>query len=370
MEKISIRSTFILSILAIISIALFTLVETTKKNTEQDWYKEKIAASELAELAMCHLKNVRYKNLVYVDNINDPNETGLIGAEYTPITTGTGSLPIKLSTTNPNFAGVIVQLLKDAGLNEGDQVAVGMTGSFPAMNIATLAALQTLKIKPILITSVTASSWGANDPENTWVDMESELNRSNIFNTTSVYSSIGGNSDIGRALSLEGREMIETAIRRNHISFLNTGSLSGNIKKRMEIYENMATKPIKAYINVGGGIASIGSDANGDALNQGTNLHVKLKTFNEKQGVMYEMAKKDIPIINLLNIEKIIKKYELPMEPIPLPKIGKGKLYHAYKYQVPIVAVSLLILISLLLGIIYIDKKQHALGNEIVKTNS
>ena len=369
MEKISIRSTLVLSALAAVSIALLVLVESTKKNVKEDWFNEKIRASNLSKKAMDHLKAVHYKNEIFVNNINDPNETGLIGEQYTPITTGSGSLPIKMSTTNPNFAAMVVQLLKESGVEEGDEVTVCMTGSFPALNISTLAALQTLRIKPIIISSVTASSWGANDPHYTWLDMEHELYKSRIFKFKSVASSIGGNADIGRALSLEGRDMVKEAIRRNGIKFLNKGSLQGNIERRLTLFDENAKK-IKLFINIGGGVASLGSDINGEKFKNGVSLNVKLKDFVDKKGVMFEMAKKGLPIINLLNLESLMKKYELPMEPIPIPEIGKGKLFYAYKYQVSIVALSLFILIALLLGIIYIDKKQHALGNEILKTNN
>lgn len=370
MKNISIRSTFVLSVIGIISIGLFALVERTKKNRLEDWNQEKISASQLSKKAMDHLKNINIKDQVFIDNINDPNESGLIGVEYTPITTGTGSLPIKLATTNPNFAAVIVQLLKEAGLKEGDCVAMCMTGSFPAMNISALAALQTLKIKPIIITSITASSWGANDPENTWVDMESELNSCGILKNKSIASSIGGNMDVGRALSLEGRQMVKDAIFRNNIPYLNTGSLYGNTQKRMQIFKEKSPKPIKAFINIGGGVASIGSDANGEEIDQGANLEVKLKDFTDKKGVMFEMAKKGLPIINLLHFEKLLEKYNLPLEVTPIPEIGKGKIYKSIKYQIPIVSLSLTILIALLLIIVYADKKQHALGNEIIKTNN
>lgn len=369
MEKISIRSTLVLSALAGVSICLLILVESTKKNRKEDWFDEKIEAAQLSERAMNYLKKVHFKNEIFVDNINDPNETGLIGEQYTPITTGSGSLPIKMSTTNPNFAAMVVQLLKDAGLKERDEIAVCMTGSFPALNVSVIAALQTLKIKPIIVTSVTASSWGANDPNFTWLDMEHELYESGIFSHRSSASSIGGNSDIGRALSLEGRDMIEDAIWRNQIKLINEGSLQGNIEKRLQLFEKN-TNEVKAFLNVGGGVASLGSDLNGQKIKNGTNFNVKLKEFIDKKGVMFEMAKKGLPIINLLNLESLMKKYELPMEPIPLPEIGKGKLYFAYKYQVSIVAFSLLTLIAMLLGIIYLDKKQHALGNEIIKTNN
>jgi len=367
MAKISIRSTSVLSILALLAIGLLYIVETTKKNVKEEWYTEKIAASRLTQKALLHLKNERFENVDFVDNINDPNETGLIGEQYTPITTGSGSLPIKASTMNPNFGGMIVQLLKDAKLKKGDKVAICMTGSFPGLNVAALAAIQTLGIKPIIISSVTASSWGANDPEFTWVDMEHELVEDKIFTNHSIAASMGGNLDIGRALSGEGRDFVVAAIQRNHLPFINTGSFEGNIAKRMQLFNHH--KNIKAFINIGGGVASNGSDLNGDAIRAGYHETLKLKDFPDKKGVMFEMAKRNIPIIHLKNIEQLMNTFDLPMEPIPLPEIGKGKLYYSLKYQVGIVGISLFFLVGLLLVTIYLDKKQHALGNEIIKTN-
>ncbi len=370
MAKISIRSTSVLSILAALAIVLLYFSETTKKNVKEDWYTEKIKAAQLTQKALKHLKEERFENVDFVDNINDPNETGLIGEQYTPITTGSGSLPVKSSTMNPNFGAMVVQLLKDANLKKGDQVAVCMTGSFPGLNVATLAALQTLEIKPIIISSVTASSWGANDPEFTWADMQTELNKDGIIRSHSIAASIGGNSDIGRALSLEGREMVELAIKRNHIPTINTGTVEGNIKKRMDLFSSHSKgKQLAAFINVGGGVASLGSDANGEAIAPGVNETIKLKDFPDKKGVMFEMARNKVPVIHLLNVQKLMDKYELPLEPIPLPKVGEGKLFYSLKYQVGIVGIALFILVGLLLTTIYIDKKQHALGNEILKTN-
>jgi len=367
MAKISIRSTSVLSTLALLAIGLLYIVETSKKNVKEAWYSEKIAASKLTQKALLHLKNERFENVDFVDNINDPNETGLIGEQYTPITTGSGSLPIKASTMNPNFGGMIVQLLKDAKLKKGDRVAICMTGSFPGLNVAALAAIQTLGIQPIIISSVTASSWGANDPEFTWVDMEHELFEDKIFTNHSIAASIGGNLDIGRALSLEGRELLETAIKRNHLEYINTGNIDGNIRKRLAIFKRYTG--IKAFMNIGGGVASNGSDINGDAIRAGYHETLKLKDFPDKKGVIFEMAKHKTPIIHLKNVQQLMDTYNLPLEPIPLPEIGKGKLYYSLKYQVGIVGVSLFFLVGLLLVTIYLDKKQHALGNEIIKTN-
>lgn len=365
LKDISIRSTWVLSVVAILSVLLLISTENTKVIKEEDWYREKIDAAKLAQKAMRYLKNARFKNQFFIDNINDPNETGLVGEEYTLITTGNGSLPVKMSCLNPNMAAMVVQQLKDAGLEKGDQVGVCLTGSFPGLNICTYAALQTLGIKPIIISSVTASSWGANDPEFTFLDMESSLFKAGIFSIKSNSASIGGNSDVGRALSRDGRTLVKEAISRNNLHLINTGSLVGNINERIEKFKS---KNIKCFINIGGGIASTGSERNGLSISSGLNENTKLNKFIDKRGVMFEMARQNIPIIHLLKIEELLTKYDLPVEPIPLPNIGEGKLFKAKKYQIGLTSASLGFLIILLLAIIYIDKKQHALGKEILKT--
>ena len=61
MNKISIRSPLILSILGVLSIAFFLIIENTKLEKETDWYDEKIEASRLAKTAHQILKDTRFK---------------------------------------------------------------------------------------------------------------------------------------------------------------------------------------------------------------------------------------------------------------------------------------------------------------------
>ena len=164
----------------------------------------------------------------------------MIGQEYTLVTTDRGYIEAKLSTTNPNFAAVIVQLLKDAAISDGEYVAVAMTGSFPALNISVLAALEPLNLNPIVITSVGSSNYGANDPYFTWLDMEDILYKSKIFQSKSVAASMGGGLDVGRGLSPEGRDLIVKAIERNKVEFINEKLLENSIAGRLEIYDEAA----------------------------------------------------------------------------------------------------------------------------------
>ncbi|MCD4734587.1 MAG: poly-gamma-glutamate system protein, partial [Bacteroidales bacterium] len=335
-------------------------------DAKQEWYEEKLEASQLALTAANYLKNFRLEHGVFIDVINDPNQTALIGQEYTLITTDRGYIESKLSTTNPNFAAVIVQLLKDAGLEEKDNVAVAMTGSFPGLNIAVLAALETLKLKAITITSVGSSNFGANDPYFTWLDMEDILFRSNIFQSKSVAASIGGGHDVGRGLSPEGRNLIIEAINRNNIDFINEKYLEKSIERRLEIYDSVSDgQPVDAFINIGGGIASLGNTINGKLIPPGLTELLPMRNFPVR-GVIIQMGQREIPIIHLLNISKLTAAYSMPDSPVPLPEPGEGGIFVQKKYSVVVTAIATLILVVVILLVYFSEKKHHRLGTDVV----
>ncbi len=366
LNKISIKSVWILSFLAILSLTAFMIAEKFKIYEKDKWYDDKLAASKLAEQARNALKNFRLQNAVFIDNVNDPNETGIIGQKYSPITTDRGLLTAKLSTTNPNFAAVVVDLLKKANLKKGDKIAIALTGSLPALNIATIAAVQTLGLDPIIISSIGSSNWGANDPEYTWLDMERILFDAGIFKEISIAASMGGGSDIGRGLSPEGRRMLKEAVQRNQIPLIYDESLSNNIEQRMVLYEkDAANQPIKAYINVGGGIASLGSSLNGDMIPTGLSMQLPDKNY-PIYGTMLKMAKRGIPIIHLQNLASLMKEYGLENNPYPLPIPGEGRMYSTLKYNYYLILALAGFLVCLIGFFVYHDRKNNQLGSEII----
>ncbi|HCV43705.1 MAG TPA: poly-gamma-glutamate system protein, partial [Bacteroidetes bacterium] len=277
-----------------------------------------------------------------------------------------GDIDAKLASTNPNFAGVVVELLRQIGVKEKDHVAVAMTGSFPAINIAVLSALETLKLIPIVITSVGASNWGANDPQFTWLDMERLLENKNIFHTRSIAASIGGGGDVGRGLSPEGRGMILQAIKRNNVDLLDQEHVEESIDRRLELYEKHSKgRPIKAYINIGGGIASLGTVVNGEIIPSGLSKQLPVKNYPVR-GVIIEMAKRGIPIIHFYNIRQMWKDYELPIDPVPLPEPGSGGIFVRVKYNVLVTWIAVAALSGMILIAWYIDRRKHRLGTEAV----
>lgn len=362
--NLSAGSKTVLSVIALLSLMAFLAVEYGKEDVKLKWYDQKIEASKLASEAAAYLKEFRMRKGVFVDIINDPNETALIGQDLTTITTDRGFIEAKLTATNPNFAAVIVDMLKEAGLEKNDVVAIAFTGSLPGLNIAVQSAVQTLQLKPIIITSVGASNWGANDPDFTWLDMESLLFRAGIFKNKSVAASIGGGLDRGRGLSPEGRQIITDAIRRNNIEFINEEHLENSIQKRMDVYNHYREKKkIKAFINVGGGISSIGSVENGKYIPTGLSTILPMKNYPVR-GVMIQMAENNVPIIHLLNINKLAIKYGLPINPIPLPRAGEGEIFIQKRYSV-LLTLGVTIFLVLSIGFVFfMERKRHQLGTE------
>jgi poly-gamma-glutamate system protein len=370
LNNFSAGSKTVLSVLSLLALMAFLAVEFGKIDVKLKWYNEKLEASRLAQDASNYLKEFRLSKGIFVDAINDPNETALIGQDITPITTDRGYIEAKLTSTNPNFAAVIVEMLKEAGLEKNDYVAIAFTGSLPGLNIAVLAAVQTLQLKPIIITSVGASNWGANDPYYTWLDMERLLYDKKIFTNKSVAASIGGGLDIGRGLSPEGRQLITDAVKRNNVEFINEEYLENSIIKRMELYQRFSEKgKLKAFINVGGGISSLGSTENVKFIPTGLSMSLPMMNY-PLRGVLIRMAEESIPVIHLLNINQLAVKYGLPISPSPLPLPGEGEIFIQKRYSVTLSIIATLFLSFSVALVFFMERKRHKLGTELLPLQS
>ncbi|QQS37916.1 MAG: poly-gamma-glutamate system protein [Ignavibacteriales bacterium] len=366
MYQFSAKSKRVLGVITLLSLVGFLAVENGKVDAKRKWYDQKLEASKLAKRCSDHLKEVRLQKGVFIDPINDPNETALIGQDITQITTDRGYIESKLTSLNPNFAAVIVEMFKEAELKQNDAVAIAFTGSIPGLNIAVLSAVQTLKLKPIIITSVGSSNWGANDPYFTWLDMEKSLYDAGIINFRSVAASIGGGLDRGRGLSPDGRKFIEEAITRSNVTFINEEFLDKSINKRMEIYNDQKkNNPVKAFINVGGGIASLGSTENAQFISTGLNESLSIKNFPSK-GVIIKMAEQNVPIIHLMNVTSLAERYGLPVSPKPLPEPGQGEVFVKRQYDLTLTYAVTAVMSVIIIVVFVMERKRHKLGTEEV----
>ena len=368
----AIQKTSTLVILSAIALVSFVVSINSTTIDISPSYDMKIKAANLMKESMVELKNVRMEAGIFIDDENDPNETGLVGSPFSLITTDEGDLDAKLTTLDPNFSAGMVELMLRMNLQKGDTVAILLTGSMPGANIAVLTAANAMGLIPVVITSVGASQWGANHADFTWLDMESILFNNGLINSRSVAASVGGRNDMGRLLSPAGREIIISNIENYNIPLIRKNRLAENIDERMKLFEsfNKITN-YSAMINVGGGVASLGTSFNSKLLpagiiNRSDVVNISIRDGGI-EGVLAKFAKKNVPVLHVLNIKSLTEQLGMPFAPIPIPEVGSGVLYAEEKYNILIATVCLFIVCGLVFGVGYQSKqkiKEHLIDHE------
>ena len=313
--------------LSLLSLAVFSLSKFIPSTAESVKDKDMLKASTIMARAIQSLRDCAGRRGRGGLNKDDLNQTGLIGLENSALTTSLGNLEAKRTSTNPNFAGLVVHLLKKAGVGRGDTVAVGASSSFPALIVATLSAARALELRPLVISSVGSSQWGANDPKFTWLDMSECWRKSGIFDYSPLAVAWGGANDTGMDMPEEDRALLAEKMRKSGRVLLEQPDLAANVRTRMKIYEDGAgAARIKAFINIGGSWANLGTDSMVLRLKPGLNDRVGMPV-PQRRGVIHEMALRKIPVIHLLYMKGLAEQYGLPWDPVPLPRPGDGRLY-------------------------------------------
>ena len=171
---------------------------------------------------------------------------------------------------------------------------------------------------------------------------------------------MGGGNDIGIGLSQNGRELLRSAAERNDVPLIEEADLIQSINKRMEIFGSIDS--YKAYVNIGGGVASLGHQWNGDIIEPG--YHHRLEPKNYPGIGVINYFGTETSVIHLLKLEKLIEIYGLPLAPNPLPPVGVGKVFMEARYNLKITIASLAIIALLLAAVFRLDKTLFKLSQE------
>jgi poly-gamma-glutamate system protein len=314
-------------IAGIISLAAYTALLFFSHHRAVPQSDEILEAARLVDKAITVIRNYCAQSAIEIDKTIDPNQTGLIGPEYTELTTTVGNLEAKRTTTNPNMAGLLVHLLYQAEVKPGDTIAVGCSASFPALMVASLAAAKAMDVKPVIIISLGASSYGGTKPAFNLLDIYELLLGKGIFSVKPAAVSLGGGKDIGLNFEPELLEQLLEQIQSSGLPFIYEPDLEKNVAMRMRIYKSATSaKGISAFINAGGSYANLGTSQLALKLKPGLNQKVSIPA-EEQRGVLFQMAAQDIPVIHLLYIKGLAMKYGLPWDPVPLPKLGEQNYY-------------------------------------------
>ena len=342
-----------LSVIAIVSVLLFAGVEQLKVTEEQPYLSTKLEAAELAAQAIEVLRAARLGLAIEIDATVDPAQSGLLGEAMSPVTSDVGSLIAKQTSVNPNFAAVVVHYLKQVGVMPGDVVAIGCSGSFPAVNVAVYAAVTAIGARPIVISSVAGSQWGANEPRFMWPDMERVLREKRVFDIRSEAASRGGVEDRALGISREGRGLIDQAIERNGLTALKPENYQQSVEARMRLYAEKANGPIKAYVNVGGGTTSVGTKVGKDLFLPGVNRTSPRGL--PVDSVMSRFVNDGVPVIHLVKLKRIALENGLPVAPASAQRVGQGGIYYRERPNRVLALLAVLVIALLLLAFIRRD---------------
>lgn len=364
MFRPSIQKTRILVFLALINIIVYYFVSSSVVTFRASDYELKIASAEKMENALNVLKKYGRK---YPFLSRDPFDTRLVflNTETSPLLTDIGKYEAKSTVLKPNFSALIIDQFSKSGLNKGDTIAVSMTGSMPGANIAVLMACEAMELEYILISSLGASSWGATDMNLSWPKMEKILYNNNLISKVSDKFTYGGGADYlkrgTRYRKIYGGESKRLSIDSLMISLYpnktmddlfilhglsndevlndSTGTiLKTSINQRISFYEKScpdgSLSCFDAYVNVGGGVASFGYKGKNKLKNnfgyvKANDVLDVLPSFEKRNSVMAKFAESNIPLINITEIEKLIKGTDIGYFNSPiiaeLDQIGNGK---------------------------------------------
>ena len=284
----------------------------------------RIEAAALMARSLQSIRTHRLAKGMPIDRALDPNETGIIGEEFTPLTTSLGDVAAKRTSANPAFAGVVAGYFERAGLKPGDVVAIGGSGSFPAFVLASLCAARALDLRPVLIYSVGSSMYGANIPGFTFIDMLARLRADGLLPYPIVAVAPGGERDTGRGVLFdeEGTTLLDEA-RRSGLPLIEGATLADRIRRRLQIYDDAAAdgRPLRCFVNVGGATANYGDTEASLVVPNGLVLKLPSLPASPSRGLVFEFAARGVPVVHLLYVKGLARENGLPFDPVPFPPL-------------------------------------------------
>ena len=316
-----------------------------KRETRTDYAGVQLAAAERMQAAEEMLFQVVQAEGIEITE-EDINMTGLVGPEWTPLTTTLGHLEAKRSALNPNFAALLVKYYQQAGLKKGDVVAVGTSGSFPGLAIATLCAANEMELEVRVICSFGASMYGGTRPELTVMRMVQLMKEKGLADFELLAVSAGGTDDHLESVLFpeEARQAIQDLAEASGVEYIDLPTIEDSIARRLTLYG----EDVDLFVNVGGASANSGTSSYTLAFPNGLVMNPPAIPTTPNRGLMYEYAARGVPVINMLNVRQLCQDNGLPYDPIPLPKPGEGGVYYHVVYDTRVLAAGLLLALALM----------------------
>ena len=105
----------------------------------------------------------------------------------------------------------------------------------------------------------------------------------------------------------------------HNLPLIRNNKLAENVQDRMDRFS--AIRPIEqyaAFINVGGGVASLGTSFNLKLLPPGVVVRTNVTDVSRPggiEGALPKFAKANVPILHILNIRPLTAQFNMPFAP-------------------------------------------------------
>jgi poly-gamma-glutamate system protein len=314
-----------LAVAAVLSIAAWLATEWLLGRPTHPRYAEMLIAARSMQAASRVLVTEKEMRGIMAPRDADPNQTGMIGPELTPITTTLGDLTSKRTTTNPDFSAALVRLIASLELPHGTPVVIVVSGSFVGGNVAAIAAVEALGLRPIVVASLSASMYGASDPQFNWLDMAAALRERGVIRARTVVAVFGGGGAVGGGMDPAGLAALRASAARDSVPMLEIrpfAALVDALRTHIDAAIGDAAKP-GAVVNVGGALIGLGSCRESYELRPGLSLR-PLPCTGGTPGLAIRFSEDGVPVLHALNMRRLATELGLPIDPIPLPMPGNN----------------------------------------------
>ena len=314
-----------LALAAGLSVALWALVEHFALAPTNPRFAEMLVAARTMQAASSVLVAEKTARGLLASPADDPNRTGLIGAEYSPITTTLGELAAKRTATNPDLAAAFVRLIDEVHPPAGSPAVIIVSGSFVGGNIAAIAAVEALGLRPVLVASLGASMWGANDPSFNFLDMVAALRAHDVIRTGVVAAVLGGDAAIADGMEPAGAAALRAAAARLGVQLVELRPFSRLVDVLLDDVRKALGDGVKPgiVINVGGALIGLGTCREAAELQPGLTKR-KIPCTDGTPGLAMRVQEGGVPMLHVLNLKRLAVDLGLPFDPVPLPTPGNN----------------------------------------------
>ena len=276
---------------------------------------------------------------------DDLNQTGLIGPEWAELTTSLGMIEAKRTALQPDFAALMVKYYHEAGLKSGDTICCGMSGSFPGLCLAVVAAANQMDIHIRIIASYGSSMYGATRLELPIVRILQIAKEAGIIDYDLLAVSPGGDYDQGHSILFpDSRKRIFELAEEDKLLMIDESCIPDSVQRRLQLFGT----EIDCFVNVGGASANVGTSPYTLTFPNGLVTDPPRIPQNTDRGLVFEYAARNIPVIYLLNVRGLAEENGIPFDPVPLTNPGDTDIYNDIK-QSPWYCIAALIISTILM---------------------